>query len=91
MRSGIQRYNLSQGNPTGYHETITLAWLAILARELRQRRAMGRADQCESVSASELATSYADPDLLLEYYTKERLMSEEARSRWVPPDRRAIE
>ena len=25
IRTGIQRYNASQGNSTGYHETITLA------------------------------------------------------------------
>jgi hypothetical protein len=39
MRGSIQRYNASQDNPTGYHETITLGWLAILARELGCRRA----------------------------------------------------
>ena len=91
IRSGIQRYNLSQGNPTGYHETITLAWLAILARELRERRMTGLMDEEEAVSAREITTIYANPNLLLEYYTPERLMSEEARARWVPPDRRAIE
>lgn len=91
MRSGIQRYNLSQGNPTAYHETITLAWLAILARELRRRRVMGRAEVGEAVSARELATVYSDQDLLLEYYTRERLMSDEARAHWVSPNRRAIE
>jgi hypothetical protein len=91
MRSGIQRYNLSQGNPTAYHETITLAWLAILAGEIRKRRVTIGADEGEAVSARELATAYADQEILLEYYTRERLMSEEARARWVPPDRRAIE
>ena len=91
MRSGIQRYNLSQGNPTAYHETITLAWLAILARKLRQHRMTGRADEREAESAREIATDCANQDLLLEFYTTERLMSEEARTPWVPPDRCAIE
>jgi hypothetical protein len=91
MRSGIQRYNLSQGNLMGYHETITLAWLAILARELRQRRETRQADEGETVSAQEVTTIYANQDILLEYYTPERLMSEEARAHWVEPDRRAIE
>ena len=91
MRSGIRRYNLSQGNLTGYHETITLAWLAILARELGRRRVTADEDEGEAVSARQLTTVYADQDFLLEYYTRERLMSEEARARWVPPDRHPIE
>jgi len=91
MRSGIQRYNLSQNNPTGYHETITLAWLAILARQLREREAKGRLGKEEAASAREVATTHANQDILLEYYSRELLMSEEARAHWVPPDRRAIE
>ena len=90
MRSGIQRYNLSLGNPTGYHETITLAWLAVILRELRQRRAMGRAED-EAASARDIAVACADQRLLLEFYTQERLMSDEARERWLAPDRGAIE
>jgi len=90
MRTGIQRYNRATANPTGYHETITLAWLAILARELRARKIAGITDYEESTSASELATAYANQDILLEYYSRDLLMSEEARTRWVPPDLRPI-
>ena len=32
IREGIRRFNLSHGNTTGYHETITLAWVALIAR-----------------------------------------------------------
>src|SRR5437870_2474871 len=71
MRNGIRRYNLSQNNLTGYHETITLAWLAILARELHQRGKTGTTYESEAVSACELATVYADQDFLLKYYTRE--------------------
>jgi hypothetical protein len=91
MRSGIQRYNLSQGNPQGYHETITFAWLAILARELRQHRITELTRENEASSAREIGTIYGDQDFLHRYYTRERLMSDEARAHWVPPDRRAIE
>ena len=34
MREGIRRFNLSHGNTTGYHETITLAWIAVISRFL---------------------------------------------------------
>src|SRR4051812_272775 len=36
MREGIRRFNLSHGNATGYHETITLAWVAVIARFLAE-------------------------------------------------------
>jgi hypothetical protein len=91
VRNGIQRYNHSVGNLTGYHETITLAWIAIILRELSQRRATGQASEGEAASAREIATTCADQNLLLEYYTKGRLMSIEARTCWVAPDLRAIE
>lgn len=91
VRSGIQRYNLSLGNPTGYHETITLAWLAVILRELRLRGVTRRTEEGEAESALEIATACADEGLLLEFYTQKRLMSDEARVRWLAPDRRAIE
>src|SRR4051794_30687807 len=36
IREGIRRLNLSHGNATGYHETITLAWVAVIARFLAE-------------------------------------------------------
>jgi hypothetical protein len=32
IRDGIRRYNERQRNLTGYHETITLAWVAVIER-----------------------------------------------------------
>ena len=37
IRDGIQRHNESQENLTGYHETITLAWVAVVERFLAVR------------------------------------------------------
>ena len=39
IREGIQRYNRAQDNPNGYHETITLAWVAVIERFLGARDA----------------------------------------------------
>jgi hypothetical protein len=82
IRDGIQRYNLTQGNPTGYHETITLAWIAVIQRFLAVR------DRTQSVSklTEELLAICGRQDYLLQFYTKPVLMSDEARHRWVPPD-----
>jgi hypothetical protein len=83
IRSGRQRYNERDGNPTGYHETITLAWIAVTARFLR-----GRDKNLPILSlAKELLDECGDKDYLLRFYSKERLFSDEARASWVQPDR----
>jgi hypothetical protein len=37
IRDGIRRHNECQDNFTGYHETITLAWVAVIERFLGVR------------------------------------------------------
>jgi hypothetical protein len=86
IREGIQRYNERQGNFTGYHETITLAWVAVIERFLGGIDL----DVPLSVLARELLSQCGDKNYLLRFYSKERLFSDEARHRWVPPDLAAI-
>src|SRR3954469_1455972 len=45
IRTGIQRYNARYGRADGYHETVTLAWIALIDRFLRDR------DRGQSLSA----------------------------------------
>ena len=45
IRHGIQRLNHHYGNLTGYHETITLAWIAVVSRFLDQRQRSTRASR----------------------------------------------
>jgi hypothetical protein len=82
IREGIQRYNESQGNHTGYHETITLAWIAVIGRFLLQR------DPTSPIStlANALLEVCGDRNYLLRFYSRDRLFGAEARSRWIPPD-----
>jgi hypothetical protein len=86
IRDGIQRYNERQGNLNGYHETITLAWVAVIERFLGVRDL----DVPLSVLAGELLGQYGDKDYLLRFYSRDRLFTEEARHRWVPPVLAAI-
>ena len=86
IRDGIQRYNERLGNLTGYHETITLAWVAVIERFLSVRDL----DVPLSVLAGELLGQCGDKNYLLRFYSRERLLTEEARHRWVPPDLAAI-
>ncbi|MEG4073795.1 hypothetical protein QUA30_14205 [Microcoleus sp. Pol14C2] len=91
IRNGIQRYNSVQGieitQNSGYHETLTLFWVRTIRRYL--------ADESQNRSIVDLANGliakYADRTLPFRYYTRDRLMSWEARNNWVEPDLRAIE
>lgn len=87
IREGIRRYNQSHGNLTGYHETITLAWVVVIADFLLAR---GDGSLGVSTLARLLIESCAAKDYLLRFYSKDVLLSEEARRRWLPPDRQVL-
>jgi hypothetical protein len=86
IRRGIKRYNKACGIKTtktgGYHETITLFYIRIISRFLES----ANLDCTLAVLANDLIEKCGDKNLPLTYYTRERLMSWEARTRWVEPD-----
>jgi hypothetical protein len=86
IKSGIQRYNQSLGNVTGYHETITLAWIAVIEQFLARQ---SRSAPISRLAACLLAQC-GEKDYLLRFYSRDLLFSSDARSRWVPPDRLAL-
>lgn len=86
IRDGIRRYNERHGNLAGYHETITLAWAALIARFLAEHDN----GQPLSALADALLEGCGDKGYLLRFYTKDALMSDEARRGWVPPDMQPI-
>jgi hypothetical protein len=83
MRAGILRLNAAHGlvetPQRGYHETLTWAWLAIVAD--------ARATDPGADSRAFAAAHAIDREAPLRYYTRARLFSLEARARFVPPDR----
>jgi hypothetical protein len=86
LRSGISRLNESHGTINsatgGYHETVTRAYVQLLAAF-----AAGRAAQTDAECvAALLADGLADKQALLEFYSAARLFSAEARLGWVEPD-----
>jgi hypothetical protein len=87
IRVGIRRFNQSHGNATGYHETITLAWVAVIVRFLAEHDC----DQPVSTLVRELLGQCGEKSYLLRFYSEDVLMSDEARRGWVPPDLRPIE
>jgi hypothetical protein len=81
MRERIQRFAAAAGATQKYHETITVLWM----RLLEGVRARGASGELADVLAAH--PELADKDLPLQYYSRERLFSEVARSGWVEPDR----
>jgi hypothetical protein len=87
LRDGIRRLNESHGGVNsatdGYHETITAAYVALLHAYLAACAPGVPLDTCvERLLASPVAAR----DMLLTFYSRERLQSVEARARWVEPD-----
>ena len=86
IRNGIKRFNAAKGvltTPTGgYHETMTLFWICIISRYLLH----ADAERTFVELANGMIERCGDKNLPLEYYTRERLFSLQARTSWVEPD-----
>lgn len=85
MRSGLQElleFARTQGYEprTGYHETITMFWLRVVAHRMAQ------GEFADSNDFLDRSPELLDVRLMLRHYTKERLMSDEARRGFVEPD-----
>jgi hypothetical protein len=85
MRVGIICLNASHGlvetATRGYHETLTRTWLALVARAMRG--AVAGADSSTFVDTHAAALAKDAP---LRHYSRERVLSVEARARFVEPD-----
>ena len=84
MRVGIIRLNASHGlvetAARGYHETITRVWLAVVRALMKEMPAES------SLAFVEAGGDRLARDALFRHYSRERLMSVEARARFVEPD-----
>ena len=84
LRVGIIRLNAAQGlveTPSrGYHETLTRAWLALVADAARG------ADWPDSARFVDANAARLASDAPLRHYTRERVTSLEARARFIEPD-----
>jgi hypothetical protein len=91
IRNGIKRLNAANGVQTtrtgGYHETITLFWIWAVSRYLLLTGARSSIVEL----ANGLIEFYADKNYPLRYYSRERLMSWEARTGWIEPDLKLLD
>lgn len=86
VRRGIQRYNEAMGIKTtkdsGYHETLTLFWIQMVSQYL----SVNKEKTFNLKTAIAIYQIYRDKSLPFQYYSRDLLMSWEARSGWVEPD-----
>jgi len=91
VREDIRTYDESVGGKNtaddGYHESVTVFWLAMLAGRLAaQPPELNRLDRvADAVGALE-----ARRDLYRDYWSFDIIRSREARARWIPPDTRDL-
>ena len=81
MRTSLKRFAAHHGVSGLYHETMTRFWLRQVEMRLDRR-------DCLTDSVRKMQAQLGNKDLCLEYYSQERIQSQEARERWLEPDRR---
>lgn len=90
LREGIVALNDAHGTPNtderGYHETITWAYVQLLAALVDEHPAGTPLEML----ADAAITRFSDSRVLLRYYSETRLRSVEARCSAVTPDLRAL-
>lgn len=87
IREGIKAYNVASGGQntetSGYHETITLFYTVTIASYVVTTG-------FDTLTDERIERFLQEPFLAREYvhgfYSKERLMSKEARREWMPPE-----
>jgi hypothetical protein len=78
----IWRYADARGGAAKYHQTITLAWVSLVAE------ASQGVPDFDAMAAQH--PDLLDKNLLARHYSPEVLQSAEARERWVEPDRQPL-
>ena len=85
MTEGIRRLAETYGK-MGYHETITLFWLRMVANFVAEHRANGTLSE----TANALIERCNDKDLIGQFYSAELLATDKAKAEWVEPDLKAL-
>jgi hypothetical protein len=81
MRGGIRSFALRAGVPGKYHETITTAWTRLVAL------GVALSPRIDDFALFMRAHPWLlEKDALLAFYSRERLMGEVAREKWMEPD-----
>jgi hypothetical protein len=95
MRARVSAYNFAvggQNTPTsGYHETVTVFWIKLLALTLTHLRALDPGLSRADFAHHAVTTLSPYRNLYAEFYDFDLLTSPEARRAWIPPNRRTLD
>lgn len=84
----IQRYNVAHGgkntDTSGYHHTMTLLYLHAIRHFLHE---LPPSTPPADAARALLQSPIGNKEYPLRYYSRERLLSKEARCTWMDPDR----
>ena len=83
MRASLKRFAAHHGVTGLYHETLTRFWL--LQVEMRLDRGLCLRDSVRSIQEQ-----LSDKNIAFEYYSRERIHSQEAKEKWIEPDVRPL-
>jgi len=90
-RRGIRHYNQCAGtinsDHSGYHETLTLFWLALVKARLRLMEPATARIEVVRILVAEFEPQR---DVFRDYYSFDVVRSVEARRSWVPPDAKPL-
>ena len=86
MREALQRFLEQNGvDPSKYHDTMTHAWMLAVRHFMEATSSQDSAD-----SFAEKNPEMLDSDIMMTHYSADVLFSDEARTRFVEPDRDPI-
>lgn len=89
MKTGIKKLNAVNAVPEsrvrGFHETLTVGWLKVVAAKLGQTTAR------TSLELLDTHPELLNSRLLSDYYSPERLMSVEAKANFIAPDLKSFD
>ena len=78
MAASIRRFAAHHGKSDKYHETVTQAWMQLVA------------DAAKSAPDLESLLKSLDKTILAEYYSETVLQSDAARTTFIAPDRKPL-
>ncbi|MGB2886811.1 MAG: hypothetical protein WBC04_03870 [Candidatus Acidiferrales bacterium] len=81
IREALLKFTKHYGK-TAYHESITCFWVSTVNNHLRQTNRDGNL----AAVANEVIERLGNKDLIYEHYSRDRIMSPEAKAEWVEPD-----
>ena len=84
MRTHLQNFSAHHGKQ-GYHETITRFWIKLLDAAIQHQH-----EDLPILGRINAVVGLYPKEVLFDYYTRERVMSDQAKREWVEPDLREI-